>query len=367
MTLSFADYIAALIFSALGAGVGAYFGAFLKRKGENVATHEDLEKLVDQVRATTAATEAIRTELSGKPWETQERWRVKKDVYARLIKGIQDGARALNGMWWVVEHQRTGAMDTIKGGKSYAANERDLEAAKQEIRGAWALSQLVAPEIADVVDNMWRSADDVAANLKTTTGSSRERKCMFDALDAIIESGTGEQLSEVRRYTAARGWTAAEYVDRGISGSKDRRAALDQLVSDARRRRFDVVVVWRLDRLGRNLRHLVTLLEELATLGIAFVSLNEGIDATTPAGKLQMHILGAIAEFERARIIERVKAGLRRARAEGKHLGRPRRRITTNDLERTAQFSVRAAARLIGVSRAVLHRARLSQKAREIA
>jgi Enterobacteriaceae phage serine recombinase len=104
-------------------------------------------------------------------------------------------------------------------------------------------------------------------------------------------------------------------VVRILSGAKDKRPALDRLLTDARRRRFDVLVVWRLDRLGRNLRHLITLLEELQALGIAFVSLNEGIDATTPAGKLQMHILGAIAEFERARIAERVKAGLLRARA----------------------------------------------------
>jgi DNA invertase Pin-like site-specific DNA recombinase len=130
------------------------------------------------------------------------------------------------------------------------------------------------------------------------------------------------QLGELRRYTTARGWTLQEYVDRGVSGAKDRRPALDQLLTDARRRRFDVLVVWRLDRLGRNLRHLITLLEELHALGIAFVSLNEGIDATTPAGKLQMHILGAIATFERARIAERVKAGLQRARAQGTRLGR---------------------------------------------
>lgn len=87
------------------------------------------------------------------------------------------------------------------------------------------------------------------------------------------------QLGELRRYISARGWTGVEYVDRGISGAKDRRPALDQLLADARRRRCDVVVVWRLDRLGRNLRHLITLLEELQSLGIAFVSLNEGIDA----------------------------------------------------------------------------------------
>src|SRR5687767_14861006 len=85
------------------------------------------------------------------------------------------------------------------------------------------------------------------------------------------------QLQELRRYVAARGWTAVEYVDRGVSGAKDRRPALDQLVKDAKRRRFDVLVCWRVDRLGRNLRHLVTLLEDLKGMGIAFVSLGEGI------------------------------------------------------------------------------------------
>jgi DNA invertase Pin-like site-specific DNA recombinase len=87
------------------------------------------------------------------------------------------------------------------------------------------------------------------------------------------------------------------------------RPALDELLKAAKRRKFDVLVCWRLDRLGRNLKHLITLLEDLQALGIAFVSLAEGIDATTPAGKLQMHILGAIAEFERGRIVERVRAG----------------------------------------------------------
>jgi DNA invertase Pin-like site-specific DNA recombinase len=118
------------------------------------------------------------------------------------------------------------------------------------------------------------------------------------------------QLAELRRYTTVRGWTSAEFVDRDISGAKDRRPALDAMAADARRRRVDVVVCWRLDRVGRNLRHLVVLLEDLSTLGVAFVSLNEGIDATTPAGRLQMAVLGAIAQFERERIAERVRAGL---------------------------------------------------------
>ncbi len=161
------------------------------------------------------------------------------------------------------------------------------------------------------------------------------------------------QLAELRRYVAARGWTAAEYVDRGVSGAKDRRPALDTVLRDARRRRFDVLVVWRLDRLGRNLRHLIVLLEELQALGIAFVSLNEGIDATTPAGKLQMHILGAIAEFERSRIAERVKAGLQRARAQGKRLGRPRKARVAIVVP---GGSVREAARVWGVSKSTAAR-----------
>ncbi len=164
------------------------------------------------------------------------------------------------------------------------------------------------------------------------------------------------QLQELRRYVEARGWTEKEYVDRGVSGAKDRRPALDALVSDAKRRRFDVLVCWRLDRLGRNLRHLVTLIEELQTMGIAFISLGEGIDCTTPAGKLQLHILAALAEFERARIQERVKAGLARARAQGVRLGRPRRRIDAERLATVAGLPEREAARRLGIPRSTLQR-----------
>lgn len=135
-------------------------------------------------------------------------------------------------------------------------------------------------------------------------------KAAIYARVSTLDQEPENQLAELRRYIEARGWTAKEYVDRGVSGAKDRRPALDALILDAKRRRFDVLVCWRLDRLGRNLKHLITLLEELQALGVAFVSLAEGIDATTPAGKLQMHILGAIAEFERERIRERVMAGL---------------------------------------------------------
>ena len=176
---------------------------------------------------------------------------------------------------------------------------------------------------------------------------------------STVDQEPENQLAELRRYVQARSWPAAvEYVDRGVSGSTDSRPALNRLVTDARRRRFDVLVVWRLDRLGRSLKHLITLLDDLQALGVAFVSLAEGIDATTPAGKLQMHILGAISEFERARIAERVKAGLAQARRRGKRLGRPATHISAADLQRTADLSVRDAARAIGVAPTVLYRAR---------
>lgn len=178
-------------------------------------------------------------------------------------------------------------------------------------------------------------------------------KAAIYARVSTLDQEPENQLQELRRYIEARGWTAVEYVDRGVSGAKDRRPALDQMLADAKRRRFDVVVCWRLDRLGRNLKHLITLLEELQALGVSFVSLAEGIDATTPAGKLQMHILGAIAEFERERIRERVMAGLQRARLQGKRLGRPRK---TRPAISVPGGSVRSAARLWGVSKSTAAR-----------
>lgn len=120
-----------------------------------------------------------------------------------------------------------------------------------------------------------------------------------------------------------------------------------------------MLLVWRLDRLGRSLKHLVVTFDELAALGIAFVSLNEGIDCTTPAGKLPLHLLAAIAEFERARIIERVRAGTAPARTQGKSLGRRPHAIADADLERTAHLSQHEAAKVLGVPRSVLQRARL--------
>lgn len=178
---------------------------------------------------------------------------------------------------------------------------------------------------------------------------------------STLDQEPENQLAELRRYVEARGWTATEYVDHGVSGAKERRPALDRLLAHARRRTVDVLICWRLDRLGRNLKHLVTLLDELQALGVAFVSLGEGIDCTTPAGRLQLHVLAALAEFERARIAERVKAGLQRARRQGQRLGRPQRRFSAAQLAGVKGFSLRAAAKRLGVPRSTLAR-HLAQK-----
>lgn len=175
---------------------------------------------------------------------------------------------------------------------------------------------------------------------------------------STLDQEPENQLEELRQYAKARGWEPRAFVDRGVSGAKDRRPALDILLAEARRRKCDVVVCWRLDRLGRSLKHLVLLLDEFQVLGVAFVSLAEGIDCTTPAGKLQMHILAAIAEFERGRIVERVRAGLARARSQGRRLGRPPHAVSRRDLERTAALSVREAAAVLGLPASVVYRAR---------
>jgi DNA invertase Pin-like site-specific DNA recombinase len=134
------------------------------------------------------------------------------------------------------------------------------------------------------------------------------------------------QLRELREYCQRREWEiAGEYVDIGISGSKEKRPQLDKLMADAHRRRFDVVIVWKFDRFARSVSHLLRALETFDALGIAFVSLSESLDTSTPAGKMVFTVLGAVAELERSLIAERVRAGLRNARAKGKRLGRPRK------------------------------------------
>ena len=133
------------------------------------------------------------------------------------------------------------------------------------------------------------------------------------------------QTRELREYCERRGWTVAgEYVDIGISGTKEKRPELDRLLGEAHRRRFDAVVVWRFDRFARSVSHLLRALETFKSLGIEFVSLSEQVDTSTPTGKMVFTVLGAVAELERSLIVERVRAGLRNAKAKGKSLGRPR-------------------------------------------
>jgi DNA invertase Pin-like site-specific DNA recombinase len=138
------------------------------------------------------------------------------------------------------------------------------------------------------------------------------------------------QLRELREYCERRGWSiAGEYVDLGISGTKEKRPELDRLMSDAHRRRFDAVIVWKFDRFARSVSHLLRALETFQALGIHFVSLSESLDTSTPAGKMVFTVLGAVAELERSLIAERVRAGLRNAKAKGRKLGRPRVAVDT--------------------------------------
>ena len=133
------------------------------------------------------------------------------------------------------------------------------------------------------------------------------------------------QLLALRDYAKARKLEVfAEYVDIGISGAKDSRPALNQLMADARKRRFDAVLVARFDRFARSTRHLVLALEEFNALGVDFISLSESVDTSTPMGKMVYVVIAAVAELERSLIRERVVMGLQRAKAQGKRLGRPR-------------------------------------------
>jgi len=164
------------------------------------------------------------------------------------------------------------------------------------------------------------------------------------------------QLLELRRYTSAREWEVGEYVDEGISGVRESRPRLDAMLKDAKRRRFDAVVVSKLDRLGRSLKHLIFLMEELQALGVGLVSLGESIDTTTPAGRLQIHVLSAVAQFERDRLRERVVAGLQRVKAQGKRLGRPRALVPFEKVRAVAQLPILEAAAVLGVSESTMRR-----------
>ena len=161
------------------------------------------------------------------------------------------------------------------------------------------------------------------------------------------------QLRELSEYCQRRGWEiAGEYVDVGMCGAKEQRPELDRLLAECRKRRVDAVVVYRYDRFARSLQQLVNALEEFRALGIEFVSLHEGVDTSTPNGRLVFGIFTSIAEFERQLIRERVRSGLAVARARGKRIGRPRKIVDAVKIARLRAdgASWRTIAAQLGVS-----------------
>jgi len=152
------------------------------------------------------------------------------------------------------------------------------------------------------------------------------------------EQDTEMQETELLEYCEKRGWSHVVYRDTA-SGAKSDRQALTAMLNDMRRRKIDVIVVWKLDRLARSLKQLLTIGEECRSLGVDLVSLRQNIDTTLPAGRLTFQILGAVAEFERELLRERVKAGMAQAKRTGKHVGRPAlRKFQPADIDRMKQL-----------------------------
>jgi DNA invertase Pin-like site-specific DNA recombinase len=167
------------------------------------------------------------------------------------------------------------------------------------------------------------------------------------------------QVREFEEFCASRRWTAVDrYIDTGISGSKDSRPELNRLMADAKRRKFDAVVVYRFDRFARSTRHLVNALAEFNALGIQFISMHEGIDTNTPNGRLVFGIFASIAEFERDLIRERVRSGIANRKAKGLRTGR---RPVKIDLDCIRQLradgqTIRQIAQLLGISHGLVHK-----------
>jgi DNA invertase Pin-like site-specific DNA recombinase len=172
---------------------------------------------------------------------------------------------------------------------------------------------------------------------------------------STVDQTTTNQLFDLRQMAEQRGYKIIEeYVDHGISGTRARRPALDKMMADARRGRFDIVVVWAADRLARSVKHFVEVLSDLDHLGIAFVSFREQIDTGGPLGRAVMIIVSAIAELERSLIVERVRSGMRRARLEGRQIGRTPLDVNRAALilDRERGLSLKDLAKAYGISKA---------------
>ena len=168
------------------------------------------------------------------------------------------------------------------------------------------------------------------------------------------------QIHELKEYVKRRGWNLyREFIDQGYSGSDTKRPAFQDMMNEAKKRKFDVLLVWKLDRLSRSMKDLVMVLNELGGLGIDFVSYDNNLDTSTPTGKLVFHVIGAVAEFEKDIIKERVKAGLENARRKGKKLGRPGvgdSVIEEAKILRGQGKSFRKIGRQLGISEGVVRR-----------
>jgi len=193
-------------------------------------------------------------------------------------------------------------------------------------------------------------------NLKTKIMSL---KIAIYARVSTKDQNPDSQLRDLKRYAQERGYGIYQtYIDKGVSGVKDKRPALDQLMDDARKKFFNAVLVWRFDRFARSSKHLVVALEEFINLGINFISYSENIDLGSPMGKAMFTIISAMAQLERDIISERVKAGLRNAKANGKQIGRPPLEgieVKVKEL-RAQRVSIREVAKRLGVGKSTVER-----------
>jgi len=183
---------------------------------------------------------------------------------------------------------------------------------------------------------------------------TKKKRIAVYARVSTSDQSTESQLLDLRRYVRERGWNIyKEYVDEGVSGTKDSRPALNELMDDAKKRRFDVVLVWRFDRFARSTKHLILALEEFKNLGIDFVSYQENIDTSSPLGSAIFTIISAVAQLERDIIAERVKSGLRRAKENGKKLGRPKVKVDMDQVKalHSQGYSTRAIAEELGLTK----------------
>jgi DNA invertase Pin-like site-specific DNA recombinase len=197
------------------------------------------------------------------------------------------------------------------------------------------------------------------SSVATSRPTSPSPRAAIYARVSTADQHAAMQVDELRLVANQRGWSViGEYVDEGVSGGKQSRPALDKLMASVRAGQVDTVMVWRFDRAARSTTHLLALLEEFRTLKVDFISIRESVDTSTATGKMVFTFLAAVAEFEKALIVERVQAGVTRAKAQGKHCGRPRRDV---DLDLAALLmgqghGIRRTAKMMQVPKSTLVR-----------